>query len=108
MVDNVISPCERTSGRFSPHSTVQGGYFILYAHASLPAFTFTSRLQPLHSAVLAPSFESGQQRVVKQESRLRAKRCDSSSAVGKTGKTFPALLAAAKVHDIYEQGGSSV
>ena len=50
MVDNVISPCERTSGRFSPHSTVQGGYFILYAHASLPAFTFTSRLQPLHSA----------------------------------------------------------
>ena len=58
--------------------------------------------------VLAPSFESGQQRVVKQESRLRAKRCDSSSAVGKTGKTFPALLAAAKVHDIYEQGGSSV
>src|SRR5438034_7443383 len=58
-------------------------------------------------SVLAPSFESGQQRVVKQESRLRAKRCDSSSAVGKTGKTFPALLAAAKVHDIYEQDRKS-
>jgi hypothetical protein len=50
MVDNVISPCERTSGRFSPHSTLQGGYFILYAHAPVPAFTFISRLQPFHNA----------------------------------------------------------
>jgi hypothetical protein len=50
MVDNFISPCERTSGRFSPHSTVQVGYFILYAHAPVPAFTFASRLQPFHSA----------------------------------------------------------
>jgi len=50
MVDNVINPSERTSGRFSPHSTVQVGYFILYAHAPVPTFTFTSRLQPFHSA----------------------------------------------------------
>ena len=28
--------------------------------------------------------------------------------VRKTGKTFPALLAAARVHDVYEEKGSSV
>jgi hypothetical protein len=40
MVDNSISPCERISGWFSPHSTVQVGYFILKAYAPIPAFTF--------------------------------------------------------------------
>ena len=53
--------------------------------------------------VLATTFESGPQRVVKQESRLLAKRGCSSSAGEQNRQNPLPLLAVASVHDAHEQ-----